>query len=172
MTAPSSSSAVIRRGTLAALAAAMTAILVACEAGQRTPASPTPAPAADANAISEQAHENHNSAADGDKGFIDGWHEGRLVQLYYTKSFFCAEPPDSSASTNCEVGAAPEVEPRPGSIPTIYAVAPFQLQVDPTTLSCRAGTPCLNHPAMIDLSRIVGPRGANAPAAAHSHILS
>jgi hypothetical protein len=38
------------------------------------------------------------------------------------------------------------------------------------TLACRPGTVCLNHPAMIDASRVGGL--ANGPAVPHSHIIS
>ena len=38
-----------------------------------------------------------------DKGYIDGWFDGSDVQLYYTKSYYCAEPPSSGASSNCEL---------------------------------------------------------------------
>ena len=104
-----------------------------------------------------------------DKGYIDGWFDGREVQLYYTKSYFCAEPPSSGAPSDCEIGAQPEVAPRPGPIPTIYAIAAVGFRPDPATLACVAGSPCLNHPAMIDASRVGGP--ASAPALSHSHIL-
>jgi hypothetical protein len=94
------------------------------------------------------------------------------VQLYYTKSYFCSSltlrPP-----SNCEVGAPPEDAPRAGPIPTIYAIvaAPAIANlVDPATLACRAGTNCLNHPLMIDLSRIGG--SPTAGPAAHNHILA
>src|SRR5438067_1078664 len=63
-------------------------------------------------------------AADmGDKGLLDGWFNGETVQLYYTKAFFCVEPPDSGAASHCEVGADADTAPRPGPIPTIYAIA-------------------------------------------------
>jgi hypothetical protein len=111
-----------------------------------------------------------SSAAD-DKGYIDGWFDGEDIQLYYTKSYFCAEPPSSGAPTGCEIGAPPEVAPRPGRIRTIYAIAPAGFTPDdPSTLACAAGTVCLNHPAMIDASRIG--RGSSIPAVPHSHILS
>jgi hypothetical protein len=38
------------------------------------------------------------------------------------------------------------------------------------TLACAPGTVCLNHPAMIDASRVGG--AVNGPAVPHSHILS
>ena len=104
-----------------------------------------------------------------DKGYIDGWFDGHDVQLYYTKSYFCAEPPSSGAPSNCEIGAPPELAPREGPIPTIYAIAAVGFQPDPATVACFAGTPCLNHPAMIDLSRIEGPPSATP--VSHSHIL-
>jgi hypothetical protein len=116
------------------------------------------------------AHEH----LDGDKGYIDGWFNGETVQLHYTKAFFCEEPPASGAEdSECEVGADAEVAPRPGPIPTIFAIAwtagfPFP---DLSTFSCGPGTVCLNHPAHIDVSRVV-PGRSNAPALPHSHIVT
>lgn len=104
-----------------------------------------------------------------DKGYIKGWFDGGEVQLYYTKSYFCVEPPVSGAPSNCEIGAASEVAPRSGPIPTIYAIAAVGFQPDVATLACVRGSPCLNHPAMIDASRIGGP--AAGPGLSHSHIL-
>ena len=100
---------------------------------------------------------NHNAAAGADKGYIDGWFDGEDVSLFYTKSFFCEEPPPAAHPTDCEIGADAEVYPRPGPIPTIYAIAAAGIQPDPATLSCPAGSVCLNHPAMVDASRVVGP---------------
>ena len=110
-------------------------------------------------------------AAHTDKGYIDGWFNGEQVQLYYTKTFFCAEPPDSGAPSGCELGADAETAPRPGRIPTIYAVAAAGgIPAPLMTLACAPGTVCLNHPAMIDASRVGGL--PNGPAVPHSHILS
>jgi len=114
---------------------------------------------------------NHGLKPD-DKGYIDGWFNGDTVQLHYTKTFFCEEPPDSGADTHCEVGADAEVAPRPGPIPTIYAIAAVGgIQPDAATLACAAGSPCLNHPAMIDVSR-VRPGATNVPGLPHSHIVA
>lgn len=107
-----------------------------------------------------------------EKGFIDGWLDGADVNLYYTKLYFCAEPPTSGAPTDCVIGAEAEVPPRGGPIPAIFALAAVGFQPDPSTLACRAGTPCLNHPAMIDASRVAGPGAANVPGLPHSHILA
>jgi hypothetical protein len=136
-------------------------LLTACDTGRGTPVSPTTVGAA-TMAVHSSGHDDH--------GYIDGWFEGDDVNLHYTKSFFCAEPPASGADSNCVIGAAPEVEPRPGPIPVIYAIAAVGFTPDPSTVACLQGTPCLNHPAMIDASRIGG--RANGQALSHSHIIS
>jgi hypothetical protein len=115
-------------------------------------------------------HFNHNAAAGEDKGYIAGWLNGEDVSLHYTKSFFCAEPPQSGAPTYCVLGADAEVAPRPGPIPTIYAIAAAGFLPDPATLACPAGSTCLNHPAMIDASRVGGP--VTASGIPHSHIVT
>jgi hypothetical protein len=107
-----------------------------------------------------------------DKGFIDGWFEGSDVSLHYTKLYFCAEPPASGAPTGCVIGADAEVPPHGGPIPTIYALAAVGFTPDPATLACAPGSPCLNHPAMIDASRVVGPGATSVPGLPHSHILA
>jgi hypothetical protein len=135
-----------------------------------TPTSPSATSSHPAVASTTDAGMHVHVAAPADKGFIDGWFEGSDVQLYYTKSYYCAEPPLSGAPSNCELGDPPEVSPRPGPIPTIYAIAAIGFTPPPGTAACLAGSPCLNHPKMIDLSRVGGP--ASAPAASHSHILS
>jgi hypothetical protein len=127
-------------------------------------------PAAPENALDAHPMSIHGASQSEDKGYIDGWFDGGEVQLHYTKSYFCAEPPSSGAfDSNCEIGAPSEVSPRPGRIPTIYAIAAAGIQPDPSTVACLAGTPCLNHPAMIDASRVGGPASASPPS--HSHIL-
>jgi hypothetical protein len=115
---------------------------------------------------------NHQAAAGADKGYIDGWFDGEDVSLFYTKSFFCEEPPASGADSGCEIGADAEVYPRPGPLPTIYAIAAVGFQPDTATLACRAGSACLNHPAMLDASRVAGPGATNIPAVPHSHIIT
>ena len=135
----------------AVLVAAL-ATTVSCSS-KSAPLTPTGAEP-DANAA--HAGGVHAPPGQEDKGYIDGWIEGEDVQLYYTRSYFCAEPPASGAPSNCELGAPGEVTPRPGPIPTIYAIAAVGFQPDPATVACRAGTPCLNHPAMIDASRVGG----------------
>jgi hypothetical protein len=118
------------------------------------------------------AHFNHNAAAGADKGYINGWFDGEDVSLFYTKWFFCEEPPASGAASDCEIGADAQVSPRPGPIPTIYAIAAVGFQPNVATLSCPGGSVCLNHPAMLDASRVAGPGASNIPAVAHSHIVA
>jgi len=83
----------------------------------------------------------HAVSQSADKGYIDGWFDGQEVQLYYTKAYFCAEPPVSQAPSDCEIGAPAEVGPRPGVIPTIYAIAAvgFQPEPSPRCASFREG---------------------------------
>jgi hypothetical protein len=155
-------------------------LIVACTS--KAPTAPAPATVTESavihaghnGTVSVHALANPNSAAHDDKGYIDGWLDGEDVQLYYTKSYSCPEltaTPD--APVPCELGASAEDAPRPGPIRTIYAIAAAPTianLVDPATLACRAGTACLNHPLMIDLSRIGG--SPTAGPAAHNHILT
>ena len=137
-------------------------------AGHDQPSAVAAEPAVAAASGASQGHGHQ------DKGFIDGWVNGRDVQLYYTMSYFCAEPPDSAAWTGCQIGAPAEIAPRPGPIiPAIYAIAAAGgIQPDLSTLACPPGSVCLNHPAMIDASRIAGPRAASIPGVPHSHIVT
>ena len=157
-------------------------LIVGCAGQQSTPAAPSALSLDGVTAHLTQnevpeAHLNlnHNSAAGADKGYIDGWFNGEEVSLHYTKWFFCAEPPASGADSNCVIGADAEVPPRPGPIPTIYAIAWVggnqPIQPDGATFSCPPGSVCLNHPAMIDVSR-VRPGATNVPALPHSHIVA
>lgn len=156
----------------AAVAVASLGLLATSCSRTSSPAAPSD-PAAVSNLAPNGAgyHGGHGAASQldhDDKGYIDGWFDGHDVQLYYTKSFFCAEPPPSGAPSDCEIGAPPEFAPRDGPIPTIYAIAAVGFQPDSETVACMAGTACLNHPAMIDLSRIGGP--PSALPVSHSHV--
>jgi hypothetical protein len=162
------------------LVASQGLLIIACTAS-KVPTAPTSAQSVANETAAHSGHgltnavtlaDNPNSGAHEDKGYIDGWFNGEDVSLYYTKSFSCP-PVAPNAPVPCELGAPADASPRPGPISTIYAIAaapPIAGLVDRATLACRAGTPCLNHPLMIDLSRIGGP--ANAGPAAHNHILS
>jgi hypothetical protein len=155
-------------------------LLICACSGRPSPATPSPVATTGAQShASETAaivgpHASHASSEgqSADKGYLDGWFEGSDVHLYYTKSFFCAEPPASGAPTNCEIGGDAEVDPRPGPIPTIYAIAAAGIHPDPATLACPAGSVCLNHPSMIDASRVLGPNATSVGGLPHSHILT
>jgi len=112
---------------------------------------------------------NPTSAAGDEQGFITGYLDGETMSLRYTRLYFCAEPPESAAPSGCEVGAGPTIAPRSGPIPKIYALAPAGFVPDPSTVHCKGGTVCLNHPPMLDLSRLGLPSSVFAPA--HSHVI-
>lgn len=114
-----------------------------------------------------------NSAAGDLKAFIGAWLDGETVQLRYTRSFFCEEPPTSVAPSECEIGALPEDFPRGGPIPVIYAIAPVGFTpTNPASLHC-PGTPlCPNHPPMIDVTRLDIPGVSTVSRAPHSHIIT
>ena len=145
--------------SLAALLAA-TSIVVGC-ADQRSPSEPS----SRQTSVSASAH---GGAA---VGFTDGWENGTTVSFFYTKNFFCAEPPSSGAPTQCEVGEDGTVDPRPGPIPELYVLTPMGITVPQSTLHCPIAGSCINHPSTIDLSRLLGPSAANAPLPPHSHVI-
>ena len=94
----------------------------------------------------------HQSSAGDDKGFTGGWYDGRTVDFFYNKDFFCKEPPASGADSNCVVGAEPEIAPRGGKIPVLYVMTP--LGFTPADLQCPVAGDCINHPSDIDTTPI------------------
>ena len=150
-----------------AVAILVATVVGACAAPERTTGSRA---SSLANAIPQFDTDNPNSAAGDAKGIIHGWLDGQTVDLRYTRLYFCAAPPTSAVSTGCEVGAPATISPRSGPIPKIYALAPVGFSPDPATVHCPGGTVCLNHPPMLDLSRVNGPSSVFAPA--HSHIIT
>lgn len=123
---------------------------------------------------SEVATDRDPSSAAGDtKAFIGAWLDGKAVELRYTRSYFCAEPPSSAAPSGCEIGALPEDFPRSGPIPVIYAIAPIGFTpANPATLHCRGEPLCPNHPPMIDVTRLNIPNVSIVARAPHSHIIT
>jgi hypothetical protein len=113
----------------------------------------------------------HNSAAGDAKGFTGGWYDGRTVDFFYPKGFFCKEPPTSGATTNCELGAEAQVPPRGGDIPVLYVMTPLGFRPDASTLQCPTVGSCINHPSTLDVSRVFGPGTENFALPAHSHIV-
>ena len=131
------------------------------------------APRMAAQALEEAAGRDPNSAAEDTKAFIGAWLDGNSVQLRYTRSYFCAEPPSSAAPSGCELGALPEDFPRSGPLPVIYAIAPAGFTpANPATLHCAAEPLCPNHPPMIDVTRLNIPGVSIVARAPHSHIIT
>ena len=119
------------------------------------------------------ADRDPNSAAGDTKAFIGAWLDGEAVQLRYTRSYFCEEPPSSVAPSGCEIGALPEDFPRGGRIPVIYAIAPIGFTpANPETLHCAGDPLCPNHPPMIDVTRLNIPGVSIVARAPHSHIIT
>jgi hypothetical protein len=111
----------------------------------------------------------HQSSAGDDKGFTGGWYDGRDVEFFYNKDFFCKEPPASGADSGCIVGAEPETAPRGGNIPVLYVMTP--LGFTPDGLQCPVAGDCINHPSTLDLSPIFGAGAENVALPPHSHIV-
>ena len=55
-------------------------------------------------------HAGHQSSAGDDKGFTGGWYDGRTVDFFYNKDFFCADDNGtlSGADSNCALAVEPE----------------------------------------------------------------
>ena len=145
----------------------MAFLIAGCDE-RATPVSPSPnGSTAHLSHDVVEASVSHNAGAHEEKGYIDGWFDGTNVRLT-TRVYFCSVPPASGADTGCE------------SAPTLRSLlaqdryerfmpSPLSGSTGSTTLACPPGSTCLNHPAMIDASR-VGGRG-NGPGLPHSHIV-
>ena len=103
-------------------------------------------------------------------GTTAGWSAGQTVTFFYSKPFFCQQPPSSGATSACELGADGTVAPRSGSIPVLYVLVPLGFTPPASTLQCAAGN-CVDHPRTIDLSRVFGAGTENALLPAHSHVI-
>lgn len=93
-------------------------------------------------------------------GFSDAWLNGHTVQLEYSHPFFCAEPPESAASSHCEAGAPAKVAPPSGPVVSeLYVLVPVGFRAPATTLHC--GFRCIDQPGTIDLTRVLHSAGGN-----------
>jgi hypothetical protein len=111
-------------------------------------------------------------ARDAVLGTTPGWAEGKTVQFFYTRNFFCAEPPTSGAPSHCEVGEDGKVDPIPDTeFPVLYVLTPQGFTPPRETLHCPVAGACVAHPSRIDLSRILGPSFSNVLLPAHSHVI-
>lgn len=102
--------------------------------------------------LASPVNAGHQSSAGADKGFTGGWYDGRTVEFFYNKDFFCSEPPASGADSGCIVGAEPVTPPRGGNIPVLYVMTP--LGFTPADLQCPVAGDCINHPSDIDTTPI------------------
>ena len=156
----------MRSRSLCSLLAAA-ALLGACA---DTPTSADPSTAASAPDFASA-----NAQGDAEFGVTDGWLDGKTVQFFYHKNFFCqgdaADGNPIGSSNGCEVGAEGTVAPRGGTIPVLYVMTPIGFRPDESTLQCPEVGHCINHPSTIDVSRVFGPGTENAPLPAHSHIV-
>lgn len=161
---PSGRRSALRDAVILALA------LVACADASTSSERGAPQPTLQGSEVA--ADRDPNSAAGDVKAFIGAWLDGEAVQLRYTRSYFCEEPPTSSAPSGCEIGALPEDFPRGGPIPVIYALAPVGFTPNPATLHCPGEPLCPNHPPMIDVTRLNIPGVSTVARAPHSHIIT
>jgi hypothetical protein len=104
-------------------------------------------------------------------GTTAGWEGGRTVTFFYSKPFFCKQPPTSGATSECELGADGQVAPRSGPIPVLYVLVPLGFTPATSTLQCPEAGNCIDHPSTIDLSRVFGAGTENAALPPHSHVI-
>ena len=112
-------------------------------------------------------------------GRTAGWFAGREVTFEYTKPFQCPaiSGQASGAASGCIGGAesttrpsAPELDPS-ADAPVVYVMVPLFSPAPPmSTLHCPTST-CTQHPAKMDLSRVLGAGAGNADTPPHSHIV-
>jgi hypothetical protein len=96
-------------------------------------------------------------------GETDGWYEGSNVVFQYSHDYWCAEPPSSGASSNCEAGSKARVNPPSGDVGApVWVLIPQGFT--PTGLHCPQDGMCIDHPDTIDLSRVGGSSNAVLPA--------
>ncbi|MEO7296841.1 MAG: hypothetical protein ABIZ57_11955 [Candidatus Limnocylindria bacterium] len=103
--------------------------------------------------LASPVNAGHQSSAGDDKGFTGGWYDGRTVDFFYNKDFFCKEPPESEANSDCIVGEEPQTAPRGGKIPVLYVMTPLGFTPE-ERLQCPDAGDCINHPSDIDTTPI------------------
>jgi hypothetical protein len=105
-------------------------------------------------------------------GYTNAWFGGTTVQLEYTHTYFCAEPPISLAASGCEAGRKSHTDPPSGAVVSdVYAVVPMGFHPPARTLHCPVNGRCVDSPDRIDLSRLLGSGSSNAVFAAHSLVI-
>jgi hypothetical protein len=109
--------------------------------------------------------------AHGMTGFTNGWLNGHTVRFFYSKNFYCAQPPASKASSKCEAGTNYTQTPA-SSFDPLYVVVPLGFTPPKSTLQCPTAGHCIDHPSTIDLSAVLGAGTGNLALPAHSHIVA
>lgn len=104
-------------------------------------------------------------------GTTKGWLDGHTVTFKYTKNFFCANPPMSGASSQCEVGADYTQTPA-STFDPLYVVVPLGFTPPASTLQCPVAGRCIDHPHTIDLSAVLGSGTSNVLLPPHSHVVA
>src|SRR5580700_261578 len=104
-------------------------------------------------------------------GSTAGLLDGKTVKFYYSKNFYCAAPPASKASSQCEAGTDYTQAPLSGFDP-LYVVVPLGFTPPASTLQCPTAGKCVDHPSTIDLSAVLGAGTANLALPPHSHIVA
>jgi hypothetical protein len=90
-------------------------------------------------------------------GFTKAWLNGKTVFLEYSHTFFCAQPPESGAVTQCEAGARDTVDPPSGPVVSpIWTLVPLGFTPPSSMLHCPRAGRCIDHPNTIDLARVGG----------------
>jgi len=110
------------------------------------------------------------ASSHGRVGFTKGFFAGHTVRFYYTRNFYCAQPPAATASSGCEGGANYTQTPAHTFDP-LYVIVPLGFTPPARTLQCPAGH-CIDHPHTIDLTSVLGAGTGNLPLPAHSHIVA
>lgn len=159
------------RVTVGAMLIAVLAVLLTSLGTAFAPTSATTASSA-APMAATQATCSTNSPGCLGIGQTAAWLQGRTVQIRYSHPYFCATPPASGATSNCEAGAGASQPPTGGSVVSpIYVMVPLGFTPPTHTLQCPVAGNCIDHPSTIDLSRLFGTGASNVALPPHSHIL-
>lgn len=111
----------------------------------------------------------HNAVRDAEFGTTGGWADGKTVEFFYRKDFFCRG--DVPGESGCGLNVEPTVFPRGGRIPVVYVMTPLGFRPDDATLHCPEVGECINHPNTLNVSAVFGPGNDDFPLPAHSHIV-
>jgi hypothetical protein len=104
-------------------------------------------------------------------GTTKGWYDGKTVTFYYTKNYFCKNPPASGAKSRCEAGSDYTETPA-GNFDPLYVVVPLGFTPPKATLQCPVAGHCIDHPSTIDLSAVLGSGTSDVLLPAHSHVVA